>query len=115
MLDQARPGHDDPARASSAAGVVPVHFLMYNVDARDGVSRAVLTLANQFALTHPVEVISLYRRHGGPAYAISDRVRVTYLFDHPPALRAGDNVAGGWGGAPQYSRWPVTRTRSEIA
>jgi glycosyltransferase involved in cell wall biosynthesis len=83
----------------------PVHFLMYNVNARDGVSRAVLTLANHLSRTHPVEVISLYRRHGAPAYAISERVRVTYLLDHPPVPRA----AGGGRVAPQYARWPLTR------
>jgi glycosyltransferase involved in cell wall biosynthesis len=66
---------------------VPVHFLMYNVDARDGVSRAVLTLANHLSLTHPVEIISLYRRQGGPAYAISERIRVTYLFNRAPVPR----------------------------
>ena len=88
MLDQARPEHDEaiPLGVSGSAAV-PVHFLMFNVDARDGVSRAVLTLANHLALTHPVEIISLYRRHGGPAYPISERVTVTYLFDHPPAPR----------------------------
>jgi glycosyltransferase involved in cell wall biosynthesis len=69
---------------------IPVHFLMYNADARDGVSRAVLTLANHLALTHPVEVISLYRRRGGPAYRISERVRLTYLFDQPPLPRGAD-------------------------
>ncbi|HEX2858180.1 MAG TPA: glycosyltransferase [Propionibacteriaceae bacterium] len=66
---------------------VPVRFLMYNVDARDGVSRAVLTLVNELVRTHPVEIISLYQRHEGPAYAISPDIRVTYLFDHPPVPR----------------------------
>jgi glycosyltransferase involved in cell wall biosynthesis len=82
-LDEARPGRAGP----TGAGGVPVHFLMFNVDARDGVSRAVLTLANQLSLTHPVEVISLYRRPDGPAYPISARIRVTYLFGHPPLPR----------------------------
>lgn len=77
---------DSAERERDAQGV-PVHFLMYNVDARDGVSRAVLTLANHLSLTHPVEVISLYRRHEGPAYPISERIRVTYLFDHAPVPR----------------------------
>lgn len=74
--------------AAGSAGDVPVRFLMYNVDARDGVSRAVLTLANELARTHPVEIISLYQRYEGPAYRISDRIRVSYLMDHPPVPRS---------------------------
>lgn len=107
MLDQALPEREQAALGASAAGPVPVHFLMYNVDARDGVSRAVLTLANQLSVTHPVEVISLYRRQGGPAYAISERVRVTYLFDHAPVPRDGSE--GALRAAPQYSRRLLTR------
>jgi glycosyltransferase involved in cell wall biosynthesis len=80
---------------------------MYNVDARDGVSRAVLTLANHLSRSRPVEVISLYRRHGGPAYLIAPDIEVSYLFDHPPAPR--DASAGGWSGAPAYARWTWTR------
>jgi glycosyltransferase involved in cell wall biosynthesis len=71
----------------TAGGRLPVHFVMFNVDARDGVSRAVLTLANHLARTHPVEIISLYRRPEGPAYPISGQIRVSYLFDHAPVRR----------------------------
>jgi len=99
--------------AAPVAAGVPVHFLMFNVDARDGVSRAVLTLANHLALTHPVEVISLYRRHDGPAYLISERVQVSYLFDRPPVPRAAA-TSPGWAW-----RRPVTsyraRQRSRLA
>jgi glycosyltransferase involved in cell wall biosynthesis len=86
---------------------VPVRFLMFNVDARDGVSRAVLTLANHLSRTRPVEVISLYRRHEGPAYPVAGTVEVTYLFDHPPAPRG--RAAGGWRGDPKYARRLLTR------
>lgn len=67
----------------------PVHFLVHCIDAADGVSRAVLTLADELSRTHPVEVISLYRRGGGPAFPVSDRVRVTYLLGRPPPRPGG--------------------------
>jgi glycosyltransferase involved in cell wall biosynthesis len=76
---------------------LPVHFLMYNVDASDGVSRAVVTLANQLSTTHPVEIISLYRRHSGPAYAPSDGIRISYLFDRAPVAQ-NERVAPPWVG-----------------
>jgi glycosyltransferase involved in cell wall biosynthesis len=79
----------------------PVYFLMYNANARDGVCRAVLTLADALSATRPVEVISLYRRAGAPAYAVSERVRVSYLFDHPPVPRKGDEPRRP---APRYRR-----------
>lgn len=84
---------------------------MFNVDSADGVSRAVLTLANQLALTHPVEIISLYRRSRGPAYEISERITVTYLFDHPP-VRRGTVVE-----TPATQWWPPSRrtARSVLA
>ncbi|MCW2752923.1 MAG: putative glycosyl transferase, group 1 [Marmoricola sp.] len=95
----------DPAYDESAA---TIHFLMYNVDARDGVSRAVLTMANELARVRRVEIISVYCRNDGPAYAISERIRVTYLFDHQPALVPADKAAPRPVGPP-YTRWPVTR------
>lgn len=99
---------DSAERERDAQGV-PVHFLMYNVDARDGVSRAVLTLANHLSLTHPVEVISLYRRHEGPAYSISERIRVTYLFDHAPVPRTEVDGVRVRRVAPQYAARLATR------
>lgn len=106
MPDSAEQARDDTA--PDAQGV-PVHFLMYNVDARDGVSRAVLTLANHLSRTHPVEVISLYRRNDGPAYAISERIRVTYLFDHPPVPRTEVDGARIRKVDPRYAARLVTR------
>lgn len=103
MLDQARPATGRHAGPSGTTAAVPVRFLMFNVDARDGVSRAVLTLANHLSRTRPVEVISLYRRHEGPAYPIADTVEVTYLLDHPPAPR------GSGSGSPAYARRVLTR------
>lgn len=88
---------------------LPVHFLMFNVDARDGVSRAVVTLANELASTRPVEIISLYRRHDGPAYAISEQIQVTYIFDHAPARKTNPDGTRSRQPGPTYSRWPVTR------
>lgn len=85
-----------------------VRFLMFSVDARDGVSRAVLTLANELARVRPVEIISLYQRPDGPAYPISERIRVTYLFGHQPQRRDLDENGRPRIGAP-YTRWPVTR------
>jgi glycosyltransferase involved in cell wall biosynthesis len=100
------------SQSSVAVDAVPLHFLMYNVDARDGVSRAVLTLANHLSLTHPVEIISLYRRPAGAAYPISDRIRVTYLFDHPHVPR---NVAPDAGPSGVEQRYVARfRTRHPV-
>ena len=85
---------------------VPVHFLMFNVDAPDGISRAVLTLANHLSLTHPVEIISLYRRGQGPAFPISERITVSYLRDRPPISVTDDQPEPA--GAPRAEqRGPV--------
>jgi glycosyltransferase involved in cell wall biosynthesis len=100
MTDPAGVRSEDPART--------IHFLMFNVDARDGVSRAVLTLANELCLVRPVEIISLYCRNAGPAYEISERIRVTYLFNHPPTLIPVDAEGPRRVGWP-YGRWPLTR------
>ena len=94
---------------ATAAGGVPLYFLMFNVDAPDGVSRAVLTLANHLSLTHRVEVISLYCRHRGPAYAISPRVQVTYLSDHPPVRRGADDDDQTRADRPAPAWWPPSR------
>lgn len=80
-----------------------MRFVMYNVDARDGVSRAVLTLANHLSGTHPVEIISLYQRQEGPAYAIDGSIRVTYLFDHPPVPKKDSAGPGGPRVQPRYA------------
>jgi len=112
MLDQALPTHEQDAKSG---GGVPVHFLMFDVDARNGVSRAVLTLANQLSLTRPVEVISLYRRPGGPAYAISERVRVTYLFDHPHLPRGAGDHSTRWSIVRHPARKLLARRRSRLA
>jgi len=98
MLDQA--ARPRIGLAPAAAGV-PVHFLMFNVDARDGVSRAVLTLANHLARTHPVEIISLYRRPEGSAYPVADGITVSYLFDHPPLPQGATES--------HAPRWPLRR------
>lgn len=92
---------------------IPLHFLMFNVDAPDGVSRAVLTLANFLARTHPVEIISLYRRSRGPAYPISGRITVTYLFDHPP-LRRGDDAPRSHRTVPRRRWWPLPRDTARV-
>jgi len=94
---------------------LPVHFLMYNADARDGVSRAVLTLANQLSLTHPVEVISLYRRPGGPAYTISERVRVTYLLNQAPVPPGAAPSRTIHRSARQTAKAFLARRRSRLA
>jgi glycosyltransferase involved in cell wall biosynthesis len=97
---------------------------MYSVDARDGVSRAVLTLANHLSHAHPVEIISLYRRQEGPAYAIDEGIRVTYLFDHPPVPKKDSAGPAGPCVHPRYAarlrtRHPVrnllARRRSRLA
>jgi glycosyltransferase involved in cell wall biosynthesis len=82
-------------------GPVPVYFLMYNADARDGVCRAVLTLADALAQVRPVEIISLYRRTSGPAYDVSEAVRVSYLFDHAAVARKDGEARRP---APRYRR-----------
>ena len=79
--------HHRATRSCVLQDEVPVHFLMFNVDAPDGVSRAVLTLADHLSLTHSVEIISLHRRHRGPAFPISERIKVTYLGDRAPGGR----------------------------
>lgn len=100
MPDPVAPTYDETAST--------VHFLMFSVDARDGVSRAVLTLANELAQVRPVEIISLYQRPDGPSYPISDRIRVTYLFAHRPQPHHLDDKGRPRLGSP-YTRWPVTR------
>jgi glycosyltransferase involved in cell wall biosynthesis len=113
MLDHTLPTHD---REAGRGRGMPVHFLMFDVDARDGVSRAVLTLANHLSLTRPVELISLYRRPGGPAYSISERVRVSYLFDHPHLPRgATGGHSARWSSIRHPVRNVLARRRSRLA
>ena len=97
------------AQDGTATGGVPLYFLMFNVDAPDGVSRAVLTLANHLSLTHRVEIISLYCRRRGPAYTISPRVQVTYLSDHPPVRRGADDGAPTRADRQAAAWWPPSR------
>ena len=59
-MQQARPVRADAGTGPVGKTGTPLYFLMFNVDAPDRVSRAVLTLANHLSLTHPVEIISLY-------------------------------------------------------
>ncbi len=100
--------------ASQAMQTIPVHFLMFNIDASDGVSRAVLAVANHLSLTHPVEIISLYRRHRGPAFAISARIKVTYLLDRPPTR--GEGPASQTEASPTvWQRRPRRAVRSLLA
>ena len=72
-----------------------IAFLVFNRDGADGVSRSVVTLANELARQHDVEVISLYRRNRGPAYALVPEVRVRYLLHRSPPRR-GTRPASPW-------------------
>lgn len=58
-----------------------IYLLMFDAFGRGGVARSVLSLANQLAERHRVEVITLYRRHEEPRFPIDPRVRLTVLRD----------------------------------
>src|SRR5665809_12812 len=64
--------HDDRRR---------IHVLMFNACGGGGVARTVITLANHLARSHRVELISLYRRHDQPRFAVDPRIKVTFLHD----------------------------------
>ncbi len=59
-----------------------MRFLLRTADAPGGVARSVLVLAGQLALSHDVEVVSLFRRRNVPTYPVPEGVRLTYLQDH---------------------------------
>lgn len=58
-----------------------VYFLVPSIDDGYGICRSVVTLANQLADRHDVEIISLQRRTDRPAFEVDDRVRRVYLDD----------------------------------
>ena len=68
-----------------------IRLLMFDAYGRGGVARSVLTLANQLAGRHDVEVITLYRRREEPRFPVDPRVRLTVLRDtrtHDGLLRS---------------------------
>jgi hypothetical protein len=67
--------------SSAALARVTVRFLLRSADAPGGVARSVLNLAGHLALTHDVEVISLFRRRRRPVYGRPAGVRMLYLDD----------------------------------
>jgi glycosyltransferase involved in cell wall biosynthesis len=70
-----------------------IYFLMVTVDGVAGVPRTVLTLAARLADTHDVEIISVYRRHDRPNFAVDPRIKVTYLYDQ--RRKPGDGAREG--------------------
>ncbi|QWZ06802.1 glycosyltransferase family 4 protein [Nocardioides panacis] len=59
----------------------PVTFLMHDATGHGGVARSVLNLAGHLAGHRDVRVVSLFRRHDEPAYALDPRVRLEVLLD----------------------------------
>ncbi|MBR5094203.1 MAG: glycosyltransferase family 4 protein [Oscillospiraceae bacterium] len=49
-----------------------------------GVEKAIVSMANLFAERYPVEIISVYRMPGSPAFPLDERVKVRYLLDEVP-------------------------------
>jgi glycosyltransferase involved in cell wall biosynthesis len=70
-----------------------VAFLLFSVDGVGGIARTVVNLANRLADTYDVELISLHRHKARSAYAVDDRITVSYLHDARP-VESGQRVDG---------------------
>lgn len=83
---------------SSGGSQVPsnscVYFLVFSADGADGITRTVFSLANQLVETHPVEIISLYRRRRRLFFPLDRRVVVTNLEDARPIGPRGKPIGG---------------------
>jgi len=60
---------------------VKITFLLQSAFGMGGTIRATLTLANELARRHEVEVISVVRLRDEPFFEIEDRVRIRTLID----------------------------------
>lgn len=49
-----------------------------------GVEKAIISMANLFAEKYKVEILSVYKMPGSPAFALDERVSVRYLLDETP-------------------------------
>lgn len=58
-----------------------------------GIEKQTITLANELSRNYEVEIISIYSMNCEPAYAVSDRVKITYLMDtHPNRKEIADAI-----------------------
>lgn len=60
-----------------------VHIIALHL-AFGGVEKAIINMANLFAERYDVEIISVYKMPGSPAYPLDERVRVRYLLHDTP-------------------------------
>lgn len=66
-----------------------ITFLLESAYGMGGTIRATLTLANELAARHEVEIITLHRRRNDPFFPIDDRITVRTLMDHRRGARPG--------------------------
>lgn len=88
-----------------------IAFLVHDVHGDDGANRTVLTLGQALAATHDVEVVSVFRGAGEPAFALPAAVRIRFLVDlhradraHPLRLQPSELVPPAEERFAQYSR-----------
>jgi len=63
-------------------------IVIYNITPSGGVERAAVNLANSFADTSKVNIVSLYSEEGQPFYPLDERVTITHLgIPFTPGLR----------------------------
>jgi glycosyltransferase involved in cell wall biosynthesis len=66
-----------------------ITFLLKAAYGMGGTIRATLTLANQLATRHEIEIITLQRRQSAPFFPIDDRISVRTLMDLREGVRPG--------------------------
>ena len=72
-----------------------ITFLVTTIDSAAGTERAIITQANSLVASgNDVEIHSVYRTTGTPAFALSKKVAVHYWVDNDPATESTGNLAG---------------------
>lgn len=103
---------------SPTPGPRQVVLMAYSVDGRGGVARAVVNLANQLAVSHDVEIVSVVDRPRGPKFDLDPSIRLTYLQTlrkkAPRGLAAGDHRWRNRPGRNLLTRWLDSRPTSLI-
>lgn len=66
-----------------------ITFLLGAAYGMGGTIRATVTLANQLAERHDIEIITVWRRQGDPFFPIDERIAVRTLMDLRPGARPG--------------------------
>lgn len=64
-----------------------ITFLMLHLN-YGGIERQVTTLANNMVDDNDIEIISLYNIIGDSFYKLDDRIKVTYIFEYGPNIKA---------------------------